>query len=504
MSGIAMGWNHAHPEKVETMFRKIAHRGPYLSGMKTVGNAVLAQNYVRADTAGAAPDANVPFSDGKDNLTLCYDGQIGNWRELAARYDVEDGPFREERLLLALYRRHGEDMLNKLDDAIFCLVITDGSQLMAARDLLGIKTLFYAGDQDALYLATELKSILAVSSDVYEFPAGQFMDKSGRFRPFSALPETPPDQTGEDIEAICENVRRIIQKSFDAHVDFSNRTGALLSGGMDSSVISLLAAEKAKVKGGGGPLRTYAIGVGESSDILNGRIMAEFIGSDHQEMYIGIEEIIAALPEVIYFLEHFDPSLVRSSVANFLISKKAREEGIEVLLSGEGGDEVFCGYDYLKRFSPGEMFSKQMQCLGYLHNNAALRLDRMNYSHSIRVVTPLISGELLQYALTIPPELKIQTAGEEKIEKWIFRKAYESLLPEVITWRYKQEFSQGSGSADLLPDFFEEEVSDQTLKGAQASFPNIRSKEEAYYFNIFKDHFGAGKAAETVGQWPLL
>ncbi|MFW5855385.1 MAG: asparagine synthase-related protein [Thermodesulfobacteriota bacterium] len=150
------------------------------------------------------------------------------------------------------------------------------------------------------------------------------------------------------------------------------------------------------------------------------------------------------------------------------------------------------------------MFPKQMQCLGYLHNNAALRLDRMNYSHSIRVVTPLISSELLQYALTIPPEFKIRTAGEEKIEKWIFRKAYENLLPEVITWRYKQEFSQGSGSADALLNIFEEKVSDDTLQEARTVYPNIRSKEEAYYFNIFKDHFGAGKAAETVGQWPLL
>ncbi|MFP4348430.1 MAG: asparagine synthase-related protein [Desulfococcaceae bacterium] len=504
MSGIAVGWNTPHPEKVETMFSKMTHRGPYLSGTRTVGKAVLAQNYVRADTAGAAPDATVPFSDGKDGLTLCFDGQIGNWRELAARYDVEDGPFREERLVLTLYRRYGEAMLDKLDDTIFCLVITDGSQLLAARDLLGIKTLFYAEDQGALYLATELKSIITVSSKVYEFPAGQAMNADGRFRTFTALPDTPPTQSEEDIDAICGNVRRIIQKSFDAHVDFSNPTGALLSGGMDSSVISLLAAEAVKANGGGGPLRTYAIGVGESSDILNARIMAKFIGSDHQELYIGIEEIIEALPEVIYYLEHFDPSLVRSSVANFLISKKARAEGIEVLLSGEGGDEVFCGYGYLKRFSPEKMFPKQMQCLGYLHNNAALRLDRMNYSHSIRVVTPLISSELLQYALTIPPEFKIRTAGEEKIEKWIFRKAYENLLPEVITWRYKQEFSQGSGSADALLNIFEEKVSDDTLQEARTVYPNIRSKEEAYYFNIFKDHFGAGKAAETVGQWPLL
>jgi asparagine synthase (glutamine-hydrolysing) len=187
-----------------------------------------------------------------------------------------------------------------------------------------------------------------------------------------------------------------------------------------------------------------------------------------------------------------------------LISRHAREAGIEVLLSGEGGDEIFCGYTYLKDFPPERLTAKQIECLGYLHNNASLRLDRMNQCNSVRVVAPLISGELLDYALRIPPEFKQRPDGDGKIEKWIFRKAYEPVLPKAITWRGKQEFSQGSGSADVLPGYFEDAIDDQEFDAARDTYPLIRSKEEYNYFRIFVEHFGAGQAVETVGQWVSL
>jgi len=145
-----------------------------------------------------------------------------------------------------------------------------------------------------------------------------------------------------------------------------------------------------------------------------------------------------------------------------------------------------------------------MKCIGFLHNNASLRLDRMNLCNSVRVVTPLISGELLNYAMGIPAEYKQRPDGDEKIEKWIFRKAYEKLLPKEIVWRLKQEFSQGSGSANVLPAYFEARITDEELKEAQGSYPMVRSKEELYYFKIFIEHFGTGKAVGTVGQWIRL
>ena len=507
MSGMAVAYGNPNRTIIETMMEAIEHRGPYVSGINADGRIILAQNYLQADGAMRDEAAKIPVrSATRPNLTICYDGQMGNWPELAELHNVPDGPFREERLILALYEKFGKGMLEYLGDTIFAMVISDGKEIFAARDLLGIKTLFYAEKDNTLYLSSELKSILKVTDAVYEFPNGNSMDGSGNMTPFAELPETAPELTTDGINKMGANIREIVAQSFNNRIDFSVPTGGLLSGGIDSSVINYIGSKAYKDKfGQDAKLKTFAIGVGESNDIHAGRVIARHLDSDHHEVIIDLGQLLDVLPEVIFHLEHFDPSLVRSSVSNFIISKYAKEvHGIEILLSGEGGDEVFCGYKYLAECPSEALFIRQMECIGFLHNNASLRLDRMNQCHSVRVVAPLISEELLNYALTIPPQYKQYPEGDRKIEKWIFRKAYEGRLPDSIVWRSKQEFSQGSGSADVLPSYFEKQISDEELAEAQTGHPIIRSKEELYYFRIFTRHFGEGYAVNTVGQWLLL
>jgi len=505
MSGLAVAFGDSNLNEIDSIMQKIAHRGPYVSGTYENGRIIMAQNYLEADGT-TADGSNVPVrSSSNPDLAICYDGQIGNWPELARRYGIPDGAYKEERLLLALYEKHGREMLRHLSDAIFAFVIYDGKDLFAARDLLGIKTLFYGRKDDTLYLASELKAILAVTDEVYEFPNGHYMDQSGQFTRFVELPQSPPKPWNYDVKKMTVDIREIIECSFRNRIDFSVPTGGLLSGGMDSSVINYLGSKAYKEKyGQAARLKTFALGVGESSDILSARIMAEQIDSEHHEFLVDLEQILDVLPEVIYYLESFDPSLVRSAASNYLISRYARHQGIQILLSGEGGDEIFCGYKYLEHCPTDELFAKQMECIGFLHNNASLRLDRMNMCNSVRVVAPLISGELLQYAMAIPPQYKQKPEGSGKVEKWIFRKAYEKLLPESIVWRGKQEFSQGSGSAGVLPAHFEKQFSDQELTEAEDRYPIIRSKEELYYFKVFTGHFGTDHAVATVGQWISL
>ena len=506
MSGLAVACGSPKRNEVAAIMQKIAHRGSYASAIHEGKQIILGQNYLQADNAVSGDSKKIPVrSLSNPNLMLCYDGQIGNWADLAHAHNLSDGPFREERLLLTLYEKYGMDMLKHLTDAIFSLVITDGKDIFAARDLLGIKTLFYGWKDGNLYLASELKGILQVTGEVYEFPNGYYMDRSGQLTRFAELPKSPPKFWDSGIDEMSGDIREIIGRSFRSRVDFSVPTGGLLSGGMDSSVINYLASKAYKEKfGQGARLKTFVLGVGESEDRHSARIVAKHIDSEHRELIVNLEQVLEVLSEVIYYLESFDPSLVRSSVSNYLISRYAKEQGIQVLLSGEGGDEVFCGYTYLRQFSSDELFAKQMECIGFLHNNASLRLDRMNHCNSIRDVAPLISGELLQYSLAIPPQYKQRPEKDQKIEKWIFRKAYEDVLPESIVWRSKQEFSQGSGSASVLPAYFEEQIPDHELAQFQAEYPMIRSKEELHYFRLFTEHFGHGLAVETVGQWICL
>lgn len=506
MSGLVIACGKPDQGEVEAMFKKIKHRGPHASGIFKNNGIIMAQNYLEADGATGRGDVKIPVSSPRNpDLRICYDGQMGNWNELARSHSISDGPFREERLLLDLYRHHGTGMLQHLDDAIFAFVISDGDEIFAARDLLGMKTLYYGWKDKTLYFASELKSIIEVTEEVYEFPPGHYADRRGCLTPFAQLPKATPEVLHTDVDKMTDDIRAKIRQSLRNRVDFRFPTGSLLSGGIDSSVIAYLASKVYREKyGKDARLKTFVLGVEESTDIRSARVMAGHIDSDHHEVMVDLNQALEVLPEVIYYLESFDPSLVRSAVSNFLICRYAREQGIQVLLSGEGGDEVFCGYTYLKNFPLEELFARQMECIGFLHNNAALRLDRMNQCNSVRVVAPLISGELLNYSLAIPPEYKQKPNGEEKSEKWIFRKAYEGLLPESLVWRLKQEFSQGSGTAKLLPAHFEEAIADSELADAQAEYPMVRSKEELYYFRIFTEHFGAGRAAETVGQWICL
>jgi len=506
MSGLVVAYGKPDRSELEAAFNKIWHRGDYAAGIWETDHAILAQNYLRADSIFPNDRFEIPVPSASDtNLRICYDGQMGNWDELARTHGIPDGLFREERLLLHLYQQHGRGMLHHLNDAIFAFVISDGDELFAARDLLGIKTLYYGWEDNTLYLASELKSIFEVTEEVYEFPPGHYMGPKGGLIRFAELPKTPPKELHSNLDLMIKDIQAFVRRSLRNRVDFRVPTGSLLSGGIDSSVITYLASEAYREKFGKDMrLKTFALGVGESSDIQNARVIATCINTDHHELIVDLEEIIAPLPEVIYYLESFDPSLVRSAVSNFLISRYAHEHGIQILLSGEGGDEIFCGYTYLKNFSADELFARQMECIGFLHNNAALWLDRMNQCHGVRVVAPLISVELLDYSLAISPEYKQKPEGDEKIEKWIFRKAFESILPEGAVWRLKQEFSQGSGSASVLQAYFEELISDEELVRAQANYPMARSKEELYYFRIFTGHFDSQHAVETVGQWICL
>ena len=512
MSGFAVVYNQQNHLELEQMFKRIGHRGPYLSGQFEGKRILMAQNYLEGDISGEpdivleAGKIKVPaFNPRYPELRICYDGQMGNWEERAKPSGEADGPFREERLLLHLYRQYGSRMFEHLDDAIFAFVISDGENLFASRDLLGIKTLFYGRKNGTLYLSSELKSLTEITDDFYEFPPGHYMDKEGHLKRFAELPQSQPEILKSDLDEIIATIKDIIQRSFNNRIDFKVPTGSLLSGGIDSSVIAWMASKAYREKfGNEEKLKTFALGVGESEDIKCARLMADHINSDHHELIVDLDRILEVLPDVIYYLESFDPSLVRGSVSNYLISRYAKEKGIEVLLSGEGGDEVFCGYLYLKDYPTEELFARQMQCIGFLHNNASLRLDRMNLCNSLRVVAPLISGELLNYAMAIPSEYKQKPDGDQKIEKWIFKKAYENLLPKEIVWRLKQEFSQGSGSADVLPAYFEETVNDDELIKVQNNYPMVRSKEELYYFKIFTKYFGSKRAVETVGQWISL
>jgi len=505
MSGIVAGYGNPKLTDIEKMQKIAKHRGKYNSGIFQKEKAILAQSYFEADK-GEETDWEIPVFIPEDTDTrICYDGQIGNHNILAEQFGIFDGPYREERLLISLYKKYQNRILEYLKDAIFAFVISDGERLLAARDGLGIKTLFYgySKNKETIYFSTELKSLLVVTKDVYEFPPGYSMDHTGQLKRFTQLPiMTTGNLEEQKAKNIANHLAKIVRRNIQHRLDLTYHTGCLLSGGLDSSIIATLFNQyNQEINGPESHIKTFALGVAENGDLKYARVMSEFLKSEHYELKIKLEDIIKVLPKVVYHLESFDPSLVRSSASNYLIAQYAGQQGIQVLLSGEGGDELFCGYDHFKDTCDQAIFKEQKECLKALHNNAALRLDRMNACHSIKVIAPFISEELLNFAMEIPINYKIKQTENEQIEKWILRKAFENDLPEEIAWRTKQEFSKGSGSANFLNKYFNETVSDKEFNEGKKMSSLIRNKEEYYYYKLFVDYFGEGKAVQTVGQW---
>lgn len=506
MSGIVAGYGNPKLTDIEKMQKIAKHRGKHNSGIFQKGKVILAQNYFEADK-GEKTDWEIPvFIPGDKDTRICYDGQFGNHEILAEQFGILDGPYREERLLISLYKKYQNRVLVEyLKDAIFAFIISDGEKFLAARDALGIKTLFYGYSEDkkTIYFSSELKSLLEVTKNVYEFPPGHYMDQDGQFKRFAQLPRMVTGNL-EDQKAknIANHLAKIVRRNIQNRLDLTYKTGCLLSGGLDSSIIATLFNQyNQQINGPEAKIKTFALGVGENEDLKYALIMSKFLNSEHYELKINTEDIIEVLPKVVYHLESFDPSLVRSAASNYLIARHANKQGIQVLLSGEGGDELFCGYDHFKETCDQAIFKEQKECLRALHNNAALRLDRMNACHSIKVIAPFISEELLNFSMEIPIEYKLKQTEEEQIEKWILRKAFEGDLPEEITWRTKAEFSKGSGSANVLEQYFNKSITDSEFENGKKKYTIVRNKEEYYYFKLFTNYFGEGKAVDTVGQW---
>jgi asparagine synthase (glutamine-hydrolysing) len=273
--------------------------------------------------------------------------------------------------------------------------------------------------------------------------------------------------------------------------------GCFLSGGLDSSLICAISKQNFN------QLDTFSVGLeGESPDLAYARKAAQFLGTTHHEYSYTREELIEALPDVIYHLESFDPSLVRSAIPCYFVSRLAKDY-VKVILTGEGSDEVFAGYHYFKRLNgESDVYQEAVRILTGLHNMNLQRVDRATMAHSIEGRVPFLDIDFVEYAMSIDPELKLAGKGK-RMEKWLLRQAFSDYLPDEIIWRPKMEFAAGCGSEELVTRLVEEEISDAEFIRERGRLKdiNIRSKEELYYFKIFHDFFGADVDNAAIGRW---
>jgi asparagine synthase (glutamine-hydrolysing) len=490
MCGIAGIANAADERVVREMLGTLRHRGPDDTGYHQDDHHALAHARLSIIDLGGGKQ---PMSDAAGRNHVVFNGEIYNYQDL--RDELGDGQFRTNSdTEVLLHLAHSEDepreWVARLD-GMFAFALAQDDGLTLARDPLGIKPLYVGVREGALVFGSEIKAMLVACDEVDEFPPGHIYTPDGGMQRYYELEGGAESVTtvGEAQRGIRTRIEAAVRKRLLADVP----VGVFLSGGLDSSLIAALARRYKD------PLDSFAVGTEDSEDLLRSRRVAEYLGTRHHERTYTLEEALAVLPEVIYYLESFDCALVRSAIPNYLLAKLASEH-VTVALSGEGADELFAGYSYLKGIEPRLLQDELLHITRALHNTNLQRCDRMSMAHGLEVRVPFLDIDLVSYAFGMDTKLKLH--GDEQTEKWILRRVAQELLPDDTAWRRKAKFAVGAGLSDALGRYADREISDEDFAREKdvAEGVELRSKEELLYYRVFRDQYPADALLPPVGR----
>lgn len=499
-----------------TMSKRIRHRGPDWSGIYNHSNAILAHERLAIvdPTSGKQP----LFTADK-SLVLAANGEIYNHRDLRKQFEGSYD-FQTEsdcEVLLALYQEKGPAFMDELNGIFaFAIYDTQKDSYFIARDHMGIIPLYMGWDvHGTFYVASELKALEGVCTKIELFPPGHYLE-SGSDQPFqwyqrdwSDFEKVKDNETS--IEELHDALSDAVQRQLMSDVPY----GVLLSGGLDSSITSALAKKFASKRiesdntqqAWWPQLHSFSVGLEGSPDLTAARKVADHIGTVHHEIKFTIQEGLDAIKDVIYHLETYDITTIRASTPMFLMARAIKSLGIKMVLSGEGADELFGGYLYFHKAPTAQDFHEEtVRKLDKLHQYDCLRANKSLAAWGIEGRVPFLDKEFMDVAMRLNPKDKM--INGERMEKWVVRKAFESYLPESITWRQKEQFSDGVGYSwiDTLKELVDEKVTDEQMENAHYRFPTQtpQNKEEFYYRSIFEGHFPSEAAALSVPSVPSV
>ena len=382
------------------------------------------------------------------------------------------------------------------------LIAGEDGYFMAARDPVGIKPLYYAEYEGVMRFASEMHSFEPDWRPyVQVFPPGHFWTPDDGFQRFAvAVPRQHAarrrgdEPSDEDYEETRDELIGSVHRQMMGDVP----VGVFLSGGLDSTLIAAIAARWCKERGT--QLKTFAVGTENSSDLAAARQAAEYLDTEHHERVFTGEEAEAYVAEVVRSIEHFDPSLVRSAIANFFLAEMTAKH-VKVVLTGEGADELFAGYEYLGDLDdPEELHDEIVRTIESLHNLNLQRADRVTMAHGLEARVPFLDREVIALALRQPARWKLSPPGTQ--EKMLLRKAFEGWLPDNLLYRDKEQFGDGSGMADAISHLMEDTVTEEEFEAERERVtPPFRNREEMAYFRIWNEYLDGVKPEATLNRF---
>ena len=497
-------------EKALRMSQKIRHRGPDWSGVYCGGSAILAHE--RLSIVDPESGGQPLFSPDRKQI-LAVNGEIYNHQDIrrryAGHYDFQTGSDCE--VILALYREKGIDFLEDLS-GIFAFVLYDEErdEFLIARDPIGVIPLYIGYDDNGMvYVASELKA-LEGQCERYEpfLPGHYYWSKQPGMQRYYRRDWMQYDAV-KDNDASVEAIRDALESAVKRQLMSDVPYGVLLSGGLDSSVISAIAEkysemrieDDSQTKAYWPRLHSFAVGLKGAPDLAKARLVADYIGTVHHEINYTIQEGLDAIRDVIYYIETYDVTTVRASTPMYLLARVIKSMGIKMVLSGEGADEIFGGYLYFHKAPTAKDFHEEtVRKLSKLHLYDCLRANKSLSAWGVEGRVPFLDKEFLDVAMRTNPKAKM--CPGQTIEKKIVREAFAELLPEEVAWRQKEQFSDGVGYSwiDTLKAITAAAVTDEDMAHAAERFPinPPKNKEEYYYRSIFAEHFPSESAARSV------
>jgi len=492
------------------MSKKLRHRGPDWSGVYASKKAILVHE--RLAIVGVDSGAQPLYNPEKTHV-LAVNGEIYNHKELREELN-SDFVFQTDsdcEIILALYKEKGIHFLDDLNGIFaFCLYDEEKDAYLIGRDHIGIIPLYTGHDKDGnFYVASEMKALVDVCSHIEEFPAGHYMwsDDKKPVKYYSRDWESY--ESVKNNEASAESIQKGLEDAVHRQLMCDVPYGVLLSGGLDSSIISAITQKFASKRVESGDtdkawwpqLHSFSVGLEGSPDLEAAQKVAEQIGTIHHPIHFTVQQGIDAIREVIYHLETYDVTTVRASTPMYLMSRKIKAMGIKMVLSGEGADELFGGYLYFHKAPNAKEFHEELcRKISKLHMFDCLRANKSMAAWGIEARVPFLDKEFVDIAMRTNPEAK--ECKEGRIEKNILREAFQGYLPEEILWRQKEQFSDGVGYnwIDSLKEHVEEMVTDEMMSAAKYKFPvNTPDTKEAYFYRmIFEEHFPSEASIKCV------
>jgi asparagine synthase (glutamine-hydrolysing) len=487
------------------MLDRLVHRGPDDEGSVELDGAWLGHRRLSiVDVAGGRQ----PLGE-EGGLRLVGNGEVYNHAALRGR--LAGVPFRtasDNEVALHVVERDGPDGLAELNGMFaFAMAGGDGAgDFLAARDPVGIKPLYWAQLDDQVVFASEMGAFEPEQrAHIEVFPPGHWWSPGRGLVDFahavpSALRSTPPSRLGPaDVPAdALTDIRWVLVDAVERQMMGDVPVGVFLSGGLDSTLVAAIAQRY--LRRFGERLQTFAVGLEGSPDLVAARTAAEYIGTDHYERVYTAEEATEALPAVVGSIEAFDPSLVRSAVPNHMLAELAAEH-VKVVLTGEGADELFAGYGYMRDYTdPDELHAELVRSVEGLHNLNLQRCDRVTMAHGLEARVPFLDRETIDHALRLPAAWKLCCDGHP--EKRLLRAAFDGWLPDELLWRDKAQFGDGSGAASVLTEPFADSISAAEFAAEREGVePALRTHEELAYFRIFREHLGGVRPERTLGRF---